>query len=56
MNVNYQTLTAQAVSFEQSGSYRQAAKAWQKAAAAARNPDNVRWCEQRADYCNRMKR
>lgn len=56
MNLNYQKWTDRAVEFEQSGSYRRAAEAWLKAAQHARKPENITWCEQRADYCKRMKR
>ena len=56
MNSRYEKLTAEAVKFENAKSYRQAAEAWRKAAQCARKPENITWCEQRAAYCDKVKR
>ncbi|MFS1539543.1 MAG: ANR family transcriptional regulator [Candidatus Phlomobacter fragariae] len=40
-----------AVHLEQSGQYREAARAWSQANRLARNRDNCIWSEHRADFC-----
>lgn len=56
MNSRYAQYTAEALDFERRNLFMQAAKSWRKAAHVARKPENIYWCEVRADICDRKHR
>ncbi len=56
MNAKYTHYTSEALEFERQSLFRKAAKSWRKAADAARKPENILWCNSRADICDRKHR